>query len=278
MKTIQTLAKSKLLGSSIIKNLQPNFTTNDLLLQRKNQGIYVLDANPYPAVLVECGYINNNNDVKQLTDDTKKEQLARDILKGVVAFANADKNTSSISNDNKEAVAQSTSDTAKKPAPLYIVDGKEMSAEEVHKIDNAKIESVNVLKGIEATKQYGDKGKNGVVVIQLKSSLQLESKQSSPIIIDDNPSTQTDKLASPLIVLDGKIINGREFHSLSQDKIGKINVLKDKAAVAKYGEKGSNGVIEITSKKKGNNNEVPDHFMQPVIVKDNSDTVSGSAQ
>jgi hypothetical protein len=52
--------------------------------------------------------------------------------------------------------------------PLYIVDGKIVSKEEAGKIDPGKIESINILKGEKATDEYGDKGKNGVIKINLK--------------------------------------------------------------------------------------------------------------
>lgn len=52
--------------------------------------------------------------------------------------------------------------------PLYVVDGKEMNWADIQKIDPAKIESMTILKNEDATKKYGEKGKNGVVVIQLK--------------------------------------------------------------------------------------------------------------
>lgn len=52
---------------------------------------------------------------------------------------------------------------------LYIVDGKETKYEEVGKIDPENIESVNVLKGENAEKLYGAKGKNGVIIIKTKS-------------------------------------------------------------------------------------------------------------
>ena len=52
--------------------------------------------------------------------------------------------------------------------PLYVVDGKEMKWTDIQKIDPAKIESMTILKNEDATKKYGEKGKNGVVVIQLK--------------------------------------------------------------------------------------------------------------
>ena len=53
---------------------------------------------------------------------------------------------------------------------LFIVDGKEISKEEFYKIDVKTIQAVNVLKNESATKLYGDKGKNGVVLITLKKT------------------------------------------------------------------------------------------------------------
>lgn len=49
-----------------------------------------------------------------------------------------------------------------------------------------------------------------------------------------------------LIIVDGKEVKGLE--GISPDKIKSMSVLKDKAAIEKYGEKGAKGVIEITTK------------------------------
>jgi TonB family protein len=58
-------------------------------------------------------------------------------------------------------------------------------------------------------------------------------------INDNNP---------PLFVLDGKEISRSDFNRLDANKIGTISVLKDEFELEKYGEKGKNGVILITSK------------------------------
>lgn len=52
---------------------------------------------------------------------------------------------------------------------LYLVDGKEATYEEVGKMDPDNIESISVLKGENAEKLYGAKGKNGVIIIKTKS-------------------------------------------------------------------------------------------------------------
>ncbi len=263
--------QSYLLGSTVLQNVEKNFTVDSTLLQRKSKGIYIIDSNPYPAIILECGYINNDNDLKQLADNTKMEQLARDILKGVVAYANADKNASLLNHDNGSNDAlQSSTDTTKKPTPLYIVDGKETSAEAVDNMDKNKIESINVLKGTEATKQYGDKGKNGVVIIQLKKGIAFNSnKQNKKGKTDNNGlEIKMDKADSALIVLDGTTINTKQLYVMKPDAISSINILKGESAISKYGEKGSNGVIEITSKNVNNEKQETSYFSAPVIVKD----------
>ncbi|MFS4445321.1 TonB family protein [Maribacter sp. 2307UL18-2] len=52
--------------------------------------------------------------------------------------------------------------------PVYFVDGKEVSKEELNMINPDAIESMSVLKGEAAQTVYGEKGKNGVVQITLK--------------------------------------------------------------------------------------------------------------
>jgi bla regulator protein BlaR1 len=52
--------------------------------------------------------------------------------------------------------------------PLYILDGKTITAEEFAALDVNLIESVHVLKDASAIEKYGDKGKHGVIEITLK--------------------------------------------------------------------------------------------------------------
>lgn len=52
--------------------------------------------------------------------------------------------------------------------PLYVKDGVVISDDEFKKIDQNNIESINVLKGQSATALYGERGKNGVVLIKMK--------------------------------------------------------------------------------------------------------------
>jgi len=53
---------------------------------------------------------------------------------------------------------------------LIIVDGREIKKSEMDKINPTDIKSVTVLKDKKATDKYGEKGKNGVIEIELKKS------------------------------------------------------------------------------------------------------------
>ena len=56
----------------------------------------------------------------------------------------------------------------KQAQPLYIIDGKEATEANIKKIDPKKIERIDVLKDKTAIERYGEKAKDGVIVITLK--------------------------------------------------------------------------------------------------------------
>jgi len=73
----------------------------------------------------------------------------------VIFMKSKDENIKIVSKNEKE--------------PLYIVDGKEISREDMKDILPDDIEKIEVLKGEKATETYGDKGENGVILIFLKN-------------------------------------------------------------------------------------------------------------
>ena len=52
--------------------------------------------------------------------------------------------------------------------PLVYVDGKEYPFENINKIDPKTIDRMDVLKDKEAVDKYGEKAKNGVILITTK--------------------------------------------------------------------------------------------------------------
>lgn len=127
---------------------------------------------------------------------------------------------------------------------LYVVDGEVMSAEfSPGSIDPARIYSMDVLKGMEALKFYGEKGKNGVIVISTKDFVDKHT-----FVHFGRPLKPSEY---PLYVVDGVIMtDSNALSKLNPNDIESISVIKDVAAKAIYGEKAKNGVIVITMKKK----------------------------
>ena len=143
---------------------------------------------------------------------------------------------------------------------LVIIDGKESSRTVVDALDPSRIESISILDGKEATDIYGDKAKNGAMVIQLHSTAEqiLQNKYK----IDAISKTRLDALnrgsknwgvtfhsvsgKKPLVYIEGKEAVGEEaLSSVSPERIKSISVMKDKAAVEVYGERGKDGVVLV---------------------------------
>jgi TonB family protein len=143
------------------------------------------------------------------------------------------------------------------PPPLYVVDGSIISEEGLEKINPDAIESITVLKAKSATvnpatDKYGEKGKDGVVEINLKKTLSgAADKEIAPLppftpsgakFISRNGKT-------PLVIIDGTI-KDIDLNKIDPATIESISVLGDYSAVNKYGDKGKDGVILVTTKKK----------------------------
>ena len=159
-------------------------------------------------------------------------------------------------NDPREAIRVSGFFGDPDKAPLYIVDDKE--TENIDWLDPDQIESVTVLKDASATILYGDKGKNGVIIVTTKAAAKDKTDDVKVVGYgmpttknDPRESIQVDGFANdpenpPLYIVDGK--PAAEIESIEPGNIESISVLKDAQAKILYGDKGKNGVIIITTK------------------------------
>ncbi len=82
------LDKSKLLGSALIESFKNNYQlqVSDNLQQRE-QGIWVLKANQYPAVLLETGFLSSQADLEYLSNPVNHKIIAQNILNGIEKYA-----------------------------------------------------------------------------------------------------------------------------------------------------------------------------------------------
>lgn len=132
--------------------------------------------------------------------------------------------------------------------PLLIVDGKEISPEDFAKINSETIDHIDVLKaGSKAAEEtYGEKGKNGVIIVTTKAA-------------KSNATTdgEVDFLVyKALIIVDGKETSPEDFAKLKPEssaeyaeRFASMEIFKPGSKEAKsYGEKGRNGVIIVKTK------------------------------
>jgi TonB-dependent SusC/RagA subfamily outer membrane receptor len=70
--------------------------------------------------------------------------------------------------DSQEDEVTTVNDSVLVPAPLILLDGVAISYGDLQKIDPEKLETVEVLKDKQAIEVYGEKGKNGVIIITTK--------------------------------------------------------------------------------------------------------------
>lgn len=87
-------------------------------------------------------------------------------------------------------------------APLFILDGVEVSAERVYDLDMNRIDNLTILKDASATALYGSRGANGVIVIrtirpkpgEIRVSFNANTIVSTPDLRDYNLMNAAEKL------------------------------------------------------------------------------------
>lgn len=108
-----------------------------------------------------------------------------------------------IRGENGFDLRGSADDSQSNPnAPLYIMDGIEVSATSVYDMDMNRIASFSILKDASATSLYGARGANGVILIttvrpkvgELKVSLSTNFNISVPDLSDYNLMNSSEKL------------------------------------------------------------------------------------
>jgi outer membrane cobalamin receptor len=187
--------------------------------------------------------------------------------------------TTTINIGGPDKVLSITPKLSDKEQPLYILDGVQISHDQMGKIDPTTIESIDVLKGEGAIKAYGEAGKNGVVKIQSKGKQGSKTQSSSNTVtlnlnnsetvktnsetIEINATGQNLNIGSgtkpmtskPLVFIDG--VNkgrmnygesGAPISGLNPGDIKKIEIIKGDKAIKQYGKDAEEGVILITTK------------------------------
>ena len=125
-------------------------------------------------------------------------------------------------------------------APLYIMDGVEVSAETVYDYDINRIENIVILKDASATAIYGSRGANGVIVLTTKRPIPGKIKVdfsanyslsvpdlSSYNLMDAAEKLEFERLASVYIYsaggMEGQMMKDQEYNQRLQEVARGVN-------------------------------------------------------
>ena len=241
-------------------------------ISEKMEEISVAKVNDLAAIVEKK---SEENVVKEPADTAKN--------KVIVVGYRAEKKDSVLTSGEKK-VALSVREVSGEEKPLVIINGKESDYEVVNALNPERIESISVIGAEKAIKIYGEKAKDGLMDIKLYSEKKFKPKK---IEVGSLNKTRLDALNSgaknwgvtfhsatggkPLIIIDGKEAFGDDpLANISPDRIRSISVLKDKNALAAYGDKGKNGVIEVNLLVK------EEYQVRQIPIRTVSDTVTST--
>ena len=233
-------------------------------IKSRNAGIWVLQAVKCPSVIIEAGFMTNQEDMKLMLDAGYQKKFAAGLLEGVQSYlASAEQNSYKTVSDNVIVRVKDSSknnsvvivsdsiifrETGKNP--LIILDGKVQPNAEINKINPNSIEKIEVLKNESATVLYGDAGKNGVIMITSKAAMKESMKK--PIEPYSSPIPK-----NTVNYVDGVKDDSNAMSKIEPSSIATVNVWKGEKAMNKFGVEEGIGVIEIITKKNTEFKSVP---------------------
>jgi TonB-dependent SusC/RagA subfamily outer membrane receptor len=130
--------------------------------------------------------------------------------------------------------------------PLIVIDGKIATDQDMNQIDPKSIESVNILKGESATSLYGEKGKNGVILVNLKKEEVVVTGYKRNVLDEDLCKMNA------LILIDGKIVSCQDanaFMKNNKETIAAVEIFKGAERVKEATGQNAQNAIVIKTKK-----------------------------
>ncbi|MEO8860135.1 MAG: N-acetylmuramoyl-L-alanine amidase, partial [Ginsengibacter sp.] len=231
------LKQSQFLGSAIIQTFRNNYplpVADDL--KQLEQGIWVLKANEYPAILIETGFLSNQKDVDYLINPKNQKVIAENILKGIEKYADQNlMNTAGTQISN----TQNTTDTNKSNV-FARLEGNAVIEDRINKV-TARADTAIIINSADNSSNSNINAAPGTIILY-----------------------GSDTGRYPIYFLDGKEISKEKMNTISPGSIESIQVLKGESAIAVYGQKGKNGVILILSKPAKSNTSMIMHANEDI--------------
>jgi len=105
------------------------------------------------------------------------------------------------------------------------------------------------LKTVKVRTHTDDKGESYKIIIEKEGKQEEDVMIHTDVMTDKKMVFISDEGKKPLLYIDGKEVSDKMMKDINPDTIEKMEVFKGEKALEKYGEKGKNGVIMITTKK-----------------------------
>lgn len=176
----------------------------------------------------------------KITDFIQKDTIK--VKKDVRVFVMNNKSDST----SKINVSTVTSKMVDSLNVLVFVDGVEKNMDVIKNMDSKDITEIRVLKNEKAVEQYGDKAKDGVIIVSTKV---INTNQ------DKNLNSETkvvvnikEGMDNALYVVDGIPQKSADMSKIDPNTIATVDVLKGEAATRLYGEDAKHGVVIISTK------------------------------
>lgn len=128
----------------------------------------------------------------------------------------------------------------------YVIDGQTITA-----FDGSQLVSKTIVK---YDINYKNSTEGVIKEHNIKTDKQPQAKSTSSLTLRSNGFSMSELEGAlpegekPLLIVDDKEFNG-SIEDIDAENVRSMTVLKGKAAVTVWGEKGKNGVIEIKTKK-----------------------------
>ncbi len=254
--------KSKLLATAVINAFGNNYklAVSKSPIQ-KEQSIWVLQEATCPAVLIEAGFLSNQNDLNYLKSVDGMEQFATNVLNAIAAFEadpqteienlTAVKDTSPINKNLKQdsKVMKFTNATVLtnfegtfqidandqdlnsvatsdfKNTPLIIINGKEWK---ISDFNNKKITAVKAFlypeNDAQMLSEYGTKAKQGVLILERANVEELPAADKKPAITDFKLSENLDSTYA-IDARQDVIISGQNYTAIR--KMQQLNMMDE---------------------------------------------------
>ncbi|MEO7308820.1 MAG: TonB family protein [Chitinophagaceae bacterium] len=295
--------QSRVLASGILDELSGSgmpVATN--LKSNKDKGVYVLDENTIPSILLELGYLTNPADATFIQQPKNQEAIARHILNGIAKHGQ----------QAKQSFAMNTTEVELKEVPVKALHSDSVFVKLVEKRP-ATITTSGKYKGVPIEKIVPTADYKGVVVTTTDQKTYFlnreEAKKEVGITITDNNRGSTadeweraargetaekkpveikirnenllgskDPENQPLYVLDGEIKGKEILNQLNPADIATINVLKGENATNLYGDKAKNGIIIIATKQSSVAPPISLQKADPIQPDDNYDRIFTKAE